>query len=896
MNNKLTANQIRRKWLDFFVKNDHFELESVSLIPINDTTLLWINSGVATLKNYFSGKENPPHVNLTNSQKAIRTNDIFNVGVTARHHTFFEMLGNFSVGGYFKEEAIELAFNFLTKELMFDINKLYFTVYKEDEIAYNKWISLGVDKKHIIKCDRNRNFWDVGAGPCGPCTEIYYDRGEKYDPKNIGEKLFFDDIENDRYVEIWNIVFSEFNNDGKNNYTPLKRKNIDTGAGLERLCSIIQDVPTNFDSDLFIDIIKSVEQFTNKKYDIESYFRNDLEQSKINLAYKVIADHARALVMAIADGAVPSNKDRGYILRRLIRRIVVKQHFLNIDKNIFDTLVNAVVQTMKEYYPYLLEKQDRIISILNNEYNIFQKTLKLGFKLFDDSAKIGNLDKNTTFKLVETYGFPIELIQELANEHNLEIDINGFNELFKQHQLISNGKKDIAGMEQQNAELLNLNTPFQFLYDTYEINDATILKLYDDNFVPKNEIDGSGWVVFDKTCFYATSGGQMHDIGFINHSFEVDDVIKGPNLQHIHHVINVSSLKEGEKCLLQIDKKNRQKLTNNHSVEHLLHITLVKHIDSSIKQEGAFKSPEKVTFDFQYHKKITKDDIKKIENVINGLINDSISSEILFLELEEAKKLGAMAYFEDVYKKIKGKLRVVKIGDISIELCGGTHVNNTKEIESFKIIDCYQKGAGNWRIEAITTNETISNYIDNKNQQINSKIDEIRNELLKMNISSQEMNSLFDKINKIDDLDSRIELLKDISDKFNSLKLEFNKENAKKQISFVKNQISTNKNNIIIEQFNDIDNKNLFNALSECVNEQQNKIFVLINYIDQKTQYFIACNDKFAKDNNVNLNNLIKEFNAKFNGKGGGKPNFVQGGCSGKINLDDIKNICQKYV
>lgn len=895
MDNKLSSNQIRRKWLDFFVKNDHFELESVSLIPINDPTLLWINSGVATLKNYFSGKENPPHVNLTNSQKAIRTNDIFNVGVTARHHTFFEMLGNFSVGGYFKEKAIELAFDFLINELSFDLKKLYFTVYEEDDIAYKKWISLGVDNKHIVKCGKDRNFWDVGAGPCGPCTEIYYDRGEKYDPQKIGEKLFFEDIENDRYVEIWNIVFSEFNNDGNNNYTPLKRKNIDTGAGLERLCCIIQDVPTNFDSDLFIDIIKTVEGFSNKKYDKDSYFKNDIKQNKINLSYKVIADHSRALVMAIADGAVPSNKERGYILRRLIRRIIVKQHFLGIEKNIFDVIVDSVIDTMKDYYSYLIDKRDRIISILNNEYNIFQKTLKLGFKLFDESIKQGNLDKNTTFKLVETYGFPIELIQELADENSLKIDLEGFNELFKKHQLISNGKKDIAGMEQQNAELLNLNTPFQFLYDVYSIDDAVVLKLYDENFNPAEELENSGWVVFDKTCFYATSGGQMHDIGFINHSFDVDDVIKGPNLQHIHHLNNISKLKLNDKCLLEINKKNRQKLTNNHSVEHLLHITLVNHIDSSIKQEGAFKSPEKVTFDFQYHKKITKDDIKKIENVINDLIKKQIETEVLFLELEEAKKMGAMAYFEDVYKKIKGKLRVVKMGDVSIELCGGTHVHNTKDIESFKIIDCYQKGAGNWRIEAITTNETISNYIEQKNNEISRRLDEISNDLNKWSLFNDEIKNMFTQIKSNNLIDEKIELLKSIEERYVQAKIEFSKENSKKQIEFIKNQVSKNNNKIIIEQFNDIENKNLFNALSECINEQQDKIFIFINYIDNKTQYFIACNQNFANHNKINLNNWIKELNDTYKGKGGGKPNFVQGGCLGYIETNKIINVFKKY-
>ena len=887
---KMTANEIRRTWLDFFVKNDHFELEPVSLIPINDPTLLWINSGVATLKNYFSGKENPPHVNLTNSQKAIRTNDIFNVGVTARHHTFFEMLGNFSVGGYFKEHAIELGYNFLVNELKIPLERLYFTVYEEDPIAYDKWVSMGVDPHHIMKCGRDRNFWDVGSGPCGPCTEIYFDRGEKYDPEHIGEKLFFEDIENDRYVEIWNIVFSEFNNDGNNNYTPLIRKNIDTGAGLERLACIMQDVPSNFETDLFIDIIREIEKYSDKKYDVDAFFKKDPTQNKINLAYKVIADHSRALVMAIADGAVPSNKERGYILRRLIRRIIVKQHYLNIQQNIFTTLVDAVIKVMSGYYKSLPEQRDRIISILDNEYNIFQKTLKLGFKLFNESLSQKKLDKNVVFKLVETYGFPIELIQELADENNVTIDLDGFNELFKKHQEISNGQKSAIAMEQQNAALLDLKVPSEFLYDTFEMN-SKVVALFDDSFKPVETLENSGWVVFDKTCFYATSGGQLHDFGWIDHSMEVDDVVKGPNLQHLHHVTNINELKIGQECYLKIDKQKRLLITKNHSVEHLIHITLVKQVDSSIKQEGAFKSPEKVTFDFQYHEKMTEDKIKKLEDTINGIINKKVPVDVLFLSLEEAKKMGAMAYFEEVYKKIKGDLRVIKMGDESIELCGGCHVHNTNEIEEIMVTDCYPNGAGSWRLEAITSKQTIKDYINRKTDEINNRINEIEADLKKHKVSDAALTKLVANINKETNIRLKQAILKDIENEYIRIKGEIHKQVAKEQIALVKTQVAKNNDSLVIEAFKDLDNKNLFMALSELTNEQPEKTFVFLNHVDNKTQYLIATNEKQAASKKINLNEMIKKINAAFEGKGGGKPAFVQGGCAGTISVDQIKKV-----
>lgn len=891
---KLTGNQVRELWLDFFKKHDHYEIASASLIPINDNSLLWINSGVATLKDFFSGKKNPPHKNLTNSQKCIRTNDIFNVGITSRHHTFFEMLGNFSIGGYFKEQAIEMGYDLLINKFEIDINKLYFTVFEEDDIAYQKWLDLKINPKHIIKCNRDRNFWDVGMGPCGPCTEIYYDRGPKYDPNGIGEKLFLEDIENDRYVEIWNIVFSEFNNDGNNNYTQLERKNIDTGAGLERITCISQDVPTNFDTDLFQDIIKQVEVYSKYKYDMNAYFSNDPKQNKINLAYKVIADHARASVFAIADGAIPSNKERGYILRRLIRRLIVLQNGLDIKENIFENIVKSVVKLMKVYYPYLVELQDKIISVLNKEYEIFKNTLDQGFKLYKEASSVKVLDGNVIFKLVETYGFPIELIKELAQADEVELKLLEFDELFKEHQRISNAKRDAIAMQAQNGELLNLVTPFKFYYDKNDI-EAKIVKLYNDEFVSVDVLNGSGYVVFDQSCVYATSGGQMCDYGDVDGSMHINDVIKGPNLQHIHHVENALDLKLGSIHILSYNEHRRHLLMKNHSVEHLIHAALTVIVDKNIKQEGAHKSPEKVSFDFQYHEKLDEAKLAEIEKYINNIIKKSVRVDVLELSLEEAQALGAKAYFEDVYKKIKGKLRVVKMGDESTELCGGTHVNNTDEIQAFKIINFFSRAAGSWRIEAITSHETINKYLTNLQSNIVENISKIN----ESKISDSTLDN-FIKSFDIEKLDFKY--LKDFSEKLNTIykdvKFNFDRNNNKNQTLEVKQKFADSiVNKLSIQTFNNFENKNIFNGLNELINEYKDVIFIAFNQVDNKIQYLLATNEN---NKDINLNVSIKVLNELTKGKGGGKPSFVQGGCVDFMDLnklvDTIKNTLSKYA
>lgn len=880
----LTGNEIRKIWIDFFKANDHFEIESASLVPINDNSLLWINSGVATLKNYFSGKTNPPYHNLVNSQKCIRTNDITNVGKTSRHHTFFEMLGNFSIGGYFKEKAIDLAYDLLINHFGIEINKLYFTVFEEDTITYDKWLSFkDINPKHVIKCKRERNFWDVGSGPCGPCTEIYYDRGLEYDPGKVGEKLFFEDLENDRYIEIWNIVFSEFNNDGNDNYTQLQRKNIDTGAGLERLTCISQNVPTNFDTDLFQTIIKRIEKFTHLKYDMNAYFTSDQKQNSVNTGFKIVADHIKACVFAIADGVIPSNKERGYIIRRLIRICIAILQRLNIEQNIFSDLVDAVIEMMKDYYPYLLPQKNKIIDILANEYVIFNKTLDQARKIYDEAKAVSKkILGEIIFKLVESYGFPLTIIELKAREDNVELDLDKFNELFKQHQKISNARHHEIAMNAQNGELLNLTTPFEFLYDENNIT-AKIVKLYDENFNSVEHLTGSGYVVFDRSCFYATSGGQLHDTGCIDKLVTVTDVIKGPNLQHIHHVDNAFNFTLGSVHTLSYDLERRMFLTRNHTVEHLIHAALGTLIDSNIKQEGAFKSPEKVTFDFQYHKKLTPEELHKVEQHINDIINQSIPVETLKLTLEEAQAAGAKAYFEDVYKKIKGKLRIIKVGDISCELCGGTHVENTKDIEVFKIISFTSKAAGAWRVEAITSHVTLKKFIDDKMGQIQAYIKTIENS----KASNQHLKQLLSSFNaQSTDVDYLNDYYESLHTTFIQAKAEFDKEHNKQQMGDIKRALAAAQGTFKFGVFKDLENKNIANALTELINEDKAAVYVAFNQVDDKMQYLLATNEQ---NKQFNLNRQIKILNEVTNGKGGGKPNFVQGGCTNfSSNLQEI--------
>lgn len=895
---KFTSSLIRKKWLDFFQSKDHLVLPSKSLIPENDPSLLWVNSGVATLKPYFSGLVKPLKNRLTNSQKCIRTNDILNVGLTSRHHTFFEMLGNFSIGDYFKIEAINFAYELLVYEYRLDPKRLYITVYEDDLDAYNKWIKLGINPTHIIKCNRDRNFWDVGSGPCGPCTEIYYDRGEKYDPKKLGEKLFFEDIENDRYVEIWNIVFSQFNNNGQNEYTELAQKNIDTGCGLERMCCVLQDVPTNYDTDLFVDIIKAIEKHVkNFHYDTNAYFNNNAKQKHINQNFIVIADHLKASVFAIADGAIPSGKERGAVLRKLIRRAIVCAWSLHADNNYLNDVVTAIINSMKDFYPYLNEQKPLIISVLNNEMELFNKTFNHGIKLFDElKNKTNKFTGEQVFKLTDTYGFPFEVIKSLCHENDIAIDEKSYLEALSEHQkLSSNNQKDFKAMLQQNPNLINLSVDSNFDYHALSYQNAKIVALFDENFNPTNKSNNLTWIVFDHTTFYATSGGQNHDEGTItlhNKSFNVIDVIKAPNNQHLHLVdLGGLSVEINDLANLNVDENVRKQIMANHSSEHLLQKALQTVISHDIHQEGASKTKEHLTFDFSYAKKLTLQDLIKVENKVNEYINSKANVEVKMMTLDEAKAIHAQAHFEHVYSKIKGKLRVVCMEGVTSEVCGGTHVNNLSEIEEFMIIDFVTKGSGSYRIEAISKKATIDQFLKQKIISFKQTLKQCIDDLTKLKVDLTEFSQLTQKI-KFDltrtNYHYLVNQMQTIKTKYMELVKQADLANKSQKALTLKNAFDLKTNALIlVGVYHNEEQKLIVNAINMLAKENPTKAFIGLNQTSDKLQYIIVVGNQ-VNTNNVNARSLINEINQITSGFGGGSNTYAQGGCNYPNQLDTL--------
>lgn len=907
--NKMTGSEIRQKWLDFFKSKGHYVVESKSLVPVNDNSLLWINAGIATLKNYFSGKSIPPAPRLTNSQRCLRTNDIENVGVTSRHQTLFEMLGNFAIGDYFKKEAIEFAYDLLVNHYGLQKDKLYITVFEDDNDAYQHWIDLSIDPSHIIKCGKDRNFWDLGQGPCGPCTEIYYDRGEKYDRQKVGFELFKKDIENDRYIEIWNIVFSQFNNDGNNNYTELARKNIDTGSGLERLASVLQDVPTNFDSDLFLPIIKEIEKFSNQTYNIEDYFSDDKNIKKVQTAFRVMADHIKAVVFAISDGVVPGPKGRNYIIRRLIRRAVINARKLNVKNGWASSVIDVVIKIYGDFFTHLQDKKEIIFNTLVSEIESYTRTMENAFNLFNEEIKNNTLSTQSFFKLVETYGLPAEFakefledsaekIQEVTNAKiNLAQKINWkeFDQLFKQHQMVSkSGSQNISAIEKQNPNLLNCHVQSHFDYNEQKTT-GQVVALFDDEFNPQTKIENnSGYVVFDKTVIYATSGGQRFDEGYAqlddNVPIKFDAIFKGPNLQHLHH-FNDASFEIGQKWTIWHDPEWRLLVRKNHSLEHILHSALKKVISSTIKQEGAFKSAEKATLDFSYPTKLTDDQLTAIENEIRHVIAQKIPVEIIYTDLEGSKRLNAIAYFDDEYKK-HDQLRVIKISDYSVELCGGTHVSNTSEIENCFIMQHTSHGTGSWRIEIISSHQTIQKYLQEQNTEMQSSINEMI-ELTKTMGQQELLSQLsnFQLPQEITQLRACKQKFKQLINTYKELKMDFDKKQAQLVADNMKTDLLKSINNgYAIISVRDQEAKKISVALSNASNEQKDVIFAIVNTTPNKTQYFVAIKNS---SNNKTAKNIVQLLNQKYQGNGGGKDNYAQGGSDQQIEVNEIAAIIE---
>ncbi|MDD8049548.1 MAG: alanine--tRNA ligase [Thomasclavelia sp.] len=849
---QLTGNQVRQMFLDFFESKGHKVEPSHSLIPQDDPTILWINAGVAALKKYFDGSVKPENPRITNAQKSIRTNDIENVGRTSRHQTFFEMLGNFSIGDYFKEEAIDFAWELLTSDKWFgmDKDKLYITVHDKDEDAYNFWTQKhGVAKDHMLKTPEN--FWEIGEGPCGPDSEIFFDRGEEYDPEHLGTKLFYDELENDRYIEIWNLVFSQFNSQegvAREDYKELPQKNIDTGMGLERIVSIIQGGETNFDTDFFLPIIHETEKLAKQTY------------KENPMAYRVIADHIRTVTFALADGAMFDNVGRGYVLRRILRRAVRYGKQIGIEDSFMYSLVNVVSDVMKEFYDYLPSKVDMISSMVKKEEESFHKTLNRGEKMIQDL-----IDKNTTgsisgedaFKLYDTYGFPFELTLEIANESNITISKEDFEkELAKQQDRSRNAREDAESMNSQKEDLMNFTKTSKFVYDGKPLTAKVIGLFKDGNEV--DELSDCGEIIFDTTNFYAEMGGQCADTGKVFNddvNGEVVNVLTAPNKQHMHFVkINEGSIKIGDSLTLEIDADRRRAITANHTATHILQRALKDILGDHINQAGSYVDEKRLRFDFTHFEKINNEDLNKIEEEVNTAIFKALKVNIDYMDKKTALKTGAMALFDEKYGDT---VRVVSVGDYSVELCGGCHVENSSDIGLFRIISEESVGSGVRRIEAVTNKAAYLSLVEEKNN-----IDKISS-LLKLKNRNEVVNKVENLVETNNDLNKELKAA--------------NEKLSAASASSLMDKIETINDIKCLFVTENIDSKDAKQLAFDLRDKIGNGVVVVVSTYEDKTSYFVAITKDLTS--NYKAGNLVKEINEVTSGRGGGKPDFAQGGC-----------------
>lgn len=762
----MKGSEIRNRWISFFESKGHRYIPGVNLIPQGDKSLLWVNAGVTGLKKYFDGSEVPPCRRIVNVQKSIRTNDIENVGHTARHHTFFEMLGNFSIGDYFRNEVIPWAYEILTNEKTgFGIpkEKLYITYEPHDTATHDLWVRCGMDPEHLIPL--KDNFWEIGEGPCGPDTEMFFDRGEKYDPKHLGVKMLQDDIENDRYIEIWNIVFSQYNSEAgvaRENYKELPSKNIDTGSGLERLACILQGTETNFETDLFMPIIKAAEEICHKPYEGDN-----------KMAYRVIADHARCLTFALSDGAYFSNEGRGYVLRRIIRRAMRYGQKLGINEPFMYRLIRVCADEYKDFYPNLEEKVELVSKMVLDEEKKFIKTLSTGEEILRQKMEgKQTLEGSVIFLLYDTYGFPADMTKEICEENGVKADMDGFQKCMEeQKERARAARGDIESFHKQSKDLLEFKTPSEFVYDQESLKAKVTGLFVDGNAV--EEIEEEGDVAFDLTPFYAEMGGQVSDTGTLKNDSVLGTITrvgKAPAGQHLHHVhLQFGHLSVGEEVELALDSKRRHLIERNHSATHLLHAAISEILGKHVEQKGSYCDENYLRFDFTSMDKLSSEDLNKIEALVNEKIAESIPEETKILPVEEAKNLGAEMEFSEKYGSV---VRVVCFEDFSKEFCGGTHVKNTSEIGLFVLESESSVSAGTRRIQARTSlgayqylrrksevlasieSETLSkdDTVLESVKKLEGHIDELQAELnqLKDKMSSSESNELQKQFEEID--------------------------------------------------------------------------------------------------------------------------------------------------
>lgn len=857
-------NELREKYLSFFESKGHLRLPSFSLVPNNDKSLLLINSGMAPMKKYFTGEITPPRKRVTTCQKCIRTPDIERVGMTARHGTFFEMLGNFSFGDYFKREATAWAWEFFTKVLEIPEEKLYVSVYENDDEAYDIWTKeVGVSPEHMVRLGKKDNFWEHGTGPCGPCSEIYFDRGPE---KGCGKPDCAVGCDCDRYVEVWNLVFTQFDSDGKGNYTPLEHPNIDTGMGLERLACVMQGVDNLFLVDTVQNIMKKISELTGVKYG---------EDEKKDISLRVITDHIRSTTFMISDGVMPSNEGRGYVLRRLLRRAARHGRLLGVNKPFLYKVCATVIQESKAAYPLLEEKRDFIEHIIRVEEENFSRTIEQGFAMLNEF--IDNKDSKVfsgerAFKLSDTYGFPIDLTKEILSEKGIAVDEERFLELLDEQKRNSKNARENAGADAWISESTDLSgiEPTDFVGYSNFTAEAEIKAIIVEGERVESVYQGDkAIIILDKTPFYAESGGQTADTGVIDctdNSANVTNVAKTYDGIYTHSVVVVNGvLSVGDKVNAKIDADRRQDIMRNHTGAHLLQAALRKVLGTHVEQAGQLVDDEKIRFDFTHFTALTKEEIAKVEQMVNEEIFKAEQVETLTMPIDQAKKLGAMALFGEKYGDI---VRVVKAGDFSVEFCGGTHEDNTSKLGLFKIVHESSVASGVRRIEAVTGRgvlKTLNNFINIVDRAVT---------IAKVNTSEDLVRGCEQLISDNREMSKQIETL---MDKMASMRMGMLFENAYK-VKGVK---------VVAAAFNNVTADMLRTMCHNAIDKTPKCVVVLAGMSDGKVTFACCCGKEAREQHGANAGKIVKEIAKIAGGNGGGKPDIAMAGAKDATKMDE---------
>lgn len=860
------VNELRKMFLEFFESKDHLAMKSFSLVPHNDNSLLLINSGMAPLKPYFTGQEIPPRKRVTTCQKCIRTGDIENIGKTARHGTFFEMLGNFSFGDYFKHEAIFWSWEFLTKVVGIDPDRLYPSVYEEDDEAFEIWNKeIGIAPERIFRFGKEDNFWEHGSGPCGPCSEIYYDRGEKY---GCGKPDCTVGCDCDRYIEVWNNVFTQFDNDGKGNYSELEQKNIDTGMGLERLATVVQDVDSIFDVDTIQALRQKVCELAGKEY---------RKEYKWDVSIRIVTDHIRSATFMISDGIMPSNEGRGYVLRRIIRRAARHGRLLGIEGEFLANLSNTVIEGSKDGYPELEEKKDFIFNVLTQEENKFNKTIDQGLNILgemeENMTKTGKkeLSGEDAFKLYDTYGFPIDLTMEILEEKGFCVDEKGFQAAMEEQKVKARKARKVTnymGADVTVYESIDPGITTEFVgYECLEYSSEITVLTTETELVDALTEGQVGTVIVKETPFYATMGGQNGDTGVIvtkEGEFEVKDTIKllGGKVGHVGKVTR-GMLRVSETAQLKVAEENRNDTCKNHSATHLLQKALRTVLGTHVEQAGSYVDGERLRFDFSHFSAMTKEELEQVEKIVNEKIAESIPVETKIMPIEEAKKSGAMALFGEKYGDT---VRVVKMGDFSTELCGGTHVKNTGTIAAFKIISESGVAAGVRRIEALTGNGVFAYY---------NHLEEVLHKVAKTLKATP--------ANLEEKAEHLMKELKALQGENESLK----SKAAKDALGNVMDQVTEVKGvKLLATKVSGVD----MNGLRELGDQLKEKlgegVVLLISHMNGKVS-LVAMATEGAMEKGAHAGNLIKGIAACVGGGGGGRPNMAQAGGKNPAGIEE---------